>query len=72
MIENGEAGICCDNCGHEVLVKYEQAADELKTELAWSDNGDPICPDCGHDTTFHHYLEPEYLEIPSFLRSGTD
>lgn len=56
MIEDKQAGICCKECGYEVVVTTKESMVRLSQDLLWVD-GDPICPECGNCVWFEDYLE---------------
>lgn len=60
MINKGEAGISCVDCGYEEKVTSERMRDSLEELLEWA-HGDPICPGCETLLTFEDYirLKPE-------------
>lgn len=57
MIDNGEAGISCEDCGFEVKITTGMEDHFLSSALAWTENGNPVCPSCSAETDFHSYLE---------------
>ena len=57
MLNNGEAGIDCTNCGYTEIVRDEGAMEEFKNLLRWDTEGSPVCPGCGLTVTFEDYLD---------------
>lgn len=56
MLTNGEAGIDCANCDHQLIVHDQDSFEKLSSRLEWI-NGDPKCPECGHLVWMEHYLD---------------
>lgn len=57
MIESGQAGICCNNCGYEKSVSNESEKYALEAELYFFDHtGDAECPSCKHPVEFEDYI----------------
>lgn len=56
MLNNGESGIDCGECGHKIVVKTHAESQELQKKLEWQ-NGDPVCPECGRTCWFEDYLD---------------
>jgi hypothetical protein len=60
MLENGQAGIDCINCGLQEIVTKEEDSELLSKSLNWV-NYNPVCPECGSPVTYEHYLDSEDL-----------
>ena len=59
MLTNGEAGIDCDDCGYQLIAKTKSHEKEIIEFLVWPDDCcDPLCPECGAQTTFESYIDP--------------
>lgn len=56
MLENGQAGIDCINCGHQEIVTTEDDSELLSKSLDWA-GCNPVCPECGDVVTYEHYLD---------------
>lgn len=56
MINNGESGISCQECGYEEKALTKAAASDLKERLEWV-NEDPVCPACTHIVWFEDYID---------------
>jgi DNA-directed RNA polymerase subunit RPC12/RpoP len=56
MLENGQAGIDCINCGNQEIVTTEDKSESLSKSLEWV-AGDPVCPECGDRVMYEHYLD---------------
>jgi len=56
VIQDGKAGIDCINCGHQEIATNEDESELLSKSLHWAENGDAVCPECGHTVTYEHYI----------------
>jgi len=57
MLNNGQAGIDCDDCGYLDIVYSKEHEAALFNALKWPDgHSDPLCPECGALVTFESYI----------------
>lgn len=56
MINDGEAGISCDNCWFEIVITSRESILWLESQLEFTKNGDPICPGCGDSVLYEDFI----------------
>ena len=57
MLQNGQAGIDCENCGHQEIVTTKPESKALTEALHWVDDGDPICSECLEVVMYEDYID---------------